>query len=62
MGQSIRYYRRSLARRPSGAPGRRSAKPVPVEAAERLVALAALDPKCWPGSLAWQAAKGGEIG
>lgn len=49
-----RYYRRRLARRPSGAPGRRSAKPVSVEAAVARAALDALDPVCWPGSLAAQ--------
>lgn len=49
-----RYYRRRLARRPSGAPGRRSARPVSVEAALRRAALDALDPACWPGSLAAQ--------
>jgi len=49
-----RYYRRRLARRPSGAPGRRSAKPVSVEAAVARAALDGLDPACWPGSLAAQ--------
>lgn len=51
---SPRYYRRRLARRPSGAPGRRSAKPVPLAAAAARAALNALDPACWPGSLASQ--------
>lgn len=51
---SPRYYRRKLARRPSGAPGRRSAQRVSVEAAERRAAIDALNPACWPGSLAAQ--------
>ena len=50
----VRYYRRRLARRPSGAPGRRTAQRVTVEAAVARAALDALDPACWPGSLAAQ--------
>lgn len=54
MNPTIRYYRRKLARRPSGAPGRRTAGKVTTDAAAARAALDALDPERWPGSLAAQ--------